>query len=89
MDPRLNFIDYDARPQPKTDRFCCKCQRDLKVGQTHRYVYVVDGMCAVHPEDIAAREKQADDYGWLLVGLDCAKKIGLEWTLAEPLAPGS
>jgi hypothetical protein len=76
---RLQFIDYDARPQPKTNRFCCKCQKDLKPGQPHRYAHVDDQMCAVHPDDILERGADASDYGWLLLGMDCAKKVGLEW----------
>jgi len=84
---RYQFVDYDARRDPKTDRWCCKCQKDLMPGQPHRHVYLAAEMCAVHPEDIAERGPQPDDYGWHLLGMDCAKKLGLEWsTDIEPKA---
>lgn len=89
MEARTKFIDFDARPRPKTDRWCCKCQKDLKVGQAHRSVYVDDQMCAVHPEDLMARGRQNHDYGWLLLGSDCAKKVGFEWTVETPFEVGT
>jgi hypothetical protein len=47
-------------------------------------------MCAVHPEDLDERGKHAGDYGWLLLGMDCAKKVGLEFSLDEiPAADGA
>ncbi len=32
MTIRAIFLDFDARPEPKTNRFCAKCQRDIKPG---------------------------------------------------------
>ncbi len=49
--PRLKFIDFDARRDPKTERWCIMCQRDLKRGSGYRYVNVVEFMQAVHPDD--------------------------------------
>jgi hypothetical protein len=82
-DARTKFIDYDARRDPKTSVWCCMCQRDLNPAKPMRHVYVCDQMCAIHPEDLAARPADPSDYGWLLIGVDCAKKLGLEWSLPE------
>lgn len=81
---RSKFVDYDARPQPKTDRWCCRCQKDLEIGQPHRHVYLDGQMCAIHPEDLQDRGADSEDYGWHLLGLDCAKTLGLEWSTGEP-----
>jgi hypothetical protein len=83
--PRTKFVDFDARPQPKTKRWCCKCQKDLAVGKPHRNVYLDDQMCAVHPEDLHERGTKTTDYGWNLLGMDCAKALGLEWSMEEKL----
>lgn len=80
---RTKFIDYDARPNPKTRRFCCKCQKDLREGMVVRHVYVDDQMQAIHPDDIASRSSTESDYGWLLLGMDCAKSLGLEWSVGD------
>lgn len=48
---RTAFIDYDARREPKTDCYCCACQRDLKPGQRYRWVHLVSGApFALHPD---------------------------------------
>lgn len=81
MLPRTLELDYDARREPETDRFCIKCQKDLKPGQPARTVYLESGggpSVLVHPEDIALVPVDS----WLL-GMDCAKQIGLEWSVPE------
>lgn len=80
---RLKFVDYDARRDPKTKRWCCRCQKDLKDTQPHRNVYLDGQMCAVHPDDLRHRGIQPDDFGWNLLGMDCAKKLGLEWSTEQ------
>lgn len=89
---RIAFIDYDARRRPRTDRFCVACQRDLKAGVRVRTVHVVadeNGSTpfALHPEDEAAWAAQNTDterdHGIWLIGNDCAKILGLEWTKPE------
>ncbi len=82
---RTEFIDYDARRDPKTSHSCCRCQKDLKPGQKFRMVHWVDGgPFALHPEDeavfAATPGTAGGDMGYFAVGMDCAKKIGLEWT---------
>lgn len=90
-EPRLKGVgevDPDFRRQPKTQRFCWRCQKDLKSDQKTRWIHLVDGGGAIlHPEDEHLYNDPAGDLYWFEVGLDCAKKIGLEWTVLSP-APG-
>ena len=75
---RAVFLDHDARREPKTDRFCIKCQKDIKQDQPARVVMLrVSDMYVLHPDDAT------DDCERYLVGLDCAKKIGLEFSRPE------
>lgn len=62
---RQVLLDYDSRPEPKTKRFCVKCQRDIKPNQPARVVRLLEAM-VLHRDDAA-------DVGqdWL-VGMDCA-----------------
>ncbi|HTV33792.1 MAG TPA: hypothetical protein VME69_11930 [Methylocella sp.] len=78
---RLKFISYDARRQPKTSRWCICCQRDLKPNETSRLVYVTGDYQAIHPCDLNDREPQPSDIGWKLLGLSCARRLGLAWTI--------
>ena len=85
---RTKFIDPDNRPEPKTDRFCGRCHRDLKPGQPYRVIHLVDGgPYALHPGDEASYQavtgtlgQHPGELGCFPVGMDCARKIGLEWT---------
>lgn len=80
-------MDPDYRRDPKGSNWCCRCQKDLKPDQPRRVVHLVcEGPYALHPDDeaayAAAPDKQGADYGWALIGADCAKRIGLEFSLA-------
>jgi len=85
---RVKFFDPDYRRDPKTDRYCQKCQRDLGLAQPHRRImWELDTMDAVHGEDwevadaeIRTRREHRDPINVGLVGMDCARRIGLEWT---------
>jgi hypothetical protein len=79
---RKEFIDYDARRKPRSVRFCVKCQKDLDPKPVRR-VYVTADMVAVHPDDFRQYVPTAGDFGWLLIGNDCARILGTEWTLPE------
>ncbi|HDZ27032.1 MAG TPA: hypothetical protein ENH65_11050 [Candidatus Aminicenantes bacterium] len=71
---RTTCIDPDFRRDPKSDFFCYRCQKSLN-GKKHRWIYV-DPECnltAIHPEDAEGIEP-------VPVGLDCAKRIGLEFS---------
>lgn len=78
MSARTIFLDYDARPKPRTAHSCVKCQRDLKPGQKFRRVQMPSGEpFVIHPEDQAL---VTGETVWFLIGHDCAKRLGLEWT---------
>jgi len=91
---RLKFIDFDARRDPKTPFWCIMCQKDLKPDQAHKLVRLIltdHGAWphAMHPDDVASFDageltipENAHDHGAVRIGMDCAKKLGLAWTLA-------
>jgi hypothetical protein len=67
--------------RPKTDCFCWRCQKDLKPDQPRRWIHLVDGGSQfLHPESEVVYVTDGGDCGWFPVGMDCAKRIGLEWT---------
>ena len=80
--PRTVFIDYDARPRPKTSLWCVKCQKDLKPDRPNRLAYVTGEMEAVHCDDLPEYVRQPSDFGFLAIGSDCARRVGLEFTFA-------
>jgi hypothetical protein len=80
---RKEFIDYDARRKPRTKRSCVRCQKDLDSGKPVRRVYVTRDMEAVHPDDLGHYLRSECDFSWLLIGNDCARILGMEWTLPE------
>ena len=86
MTYRTAFIDPDfsRKPRPNlTGIMCYRCGKPIKEGSKYRVVHVDAndylGMVAVHPED-EHLAPQSDD--WMPVGMDCAKKIGMEFTHA-------
>jgi len=83
---RRKFIDYDARRKPRTKRFCVKCQKDLDTSKPVRRVYVTGDMEAIHPDDFGRYLHSDGDFRWLLIGNDCARILGMEWTLPENAA---
>lgn len=77
---RKTYLDPDYRKDPKTDLFCCRCQKDIKT-KTHRVVHLIEGgMWILHPEDEHLYESDNGDCGWFPIGNDCAKQVGLEFT---------
>ena len=80
---RKLFIDYDSKPSPRTARSCVRCQKDLDPGKPVRRVYVTRDMEAVHPDDLGRYLPSDGDLGWRLIGNDCARLLGIEWTLPE------
>lgn len=77
----LRLQDVDYRREPKTGRYCVNCQRDVGVGA--RFVTLLDfpdnGPPEVmHPHDLGlyARDRLSEH----LIGNDCAKRLGLEWS---------
>lgn len=85
---RTRFLDYDSRPRPKTQHYCCKCQRDLAPGAAHRMVHLIDGgLMVLHPADESLYLADAGDVGLHPIGMDCARQLGMEWT-HQPAVPG-
>ena len=89
---RTVFLEPDFRREPKTDCFCCVCQKDIK-GEPRFFARIVHaGASAVHPDDwILVPEGHPDDYGVHPVGNDCARRVGREWfatARTPPPAPG-
>ncbi len=82
---RTKFIDYNARREPKTGHWCFMCQRDLKIGQPYRLVSVVDGCLAVHPD--GPQPSMDNLFGVFALGMECAKKLGLEWSRSAQATP--
>lgn len=86
---RTKYLDPDFRRNPKTNRYCIICQRDLKEGQPHRRIcYELDVYEAVHADDweIAAadistrRAPHLDAVQYELIGMDCAKRLGFDYS---------
>lgn len=78
MSYRTKEFDGDYRRQPKTDRYCTYCQKDIKPESRTRSVYIVEEHM-IHPDD---KHLYEGDVGTFIVGLDCARTIGMEWTVA-------
>lgn len=73
--------DPDFRRQQKTSHFCWRCQKDLKPGQPYREIHIIEGGAEIlHPDDESEYVSDGGDMYFFPVGMDCAKKIGLEWT---------
>lgn len=87
---KTKYLDPDYRKTPKTDFFCCACQRDLNPSRPCRQVYLVgNGLDVLHPSEWATYDPATDSTGHDLrgkypIGNDCARKLGLEWTRPRP-----
>lgn len=76
---RVKCIDPDYRRDPKTKRFCIRCQRDIYDGAKYMLVYIrASGHEAVHPR-FAKLLADSKELGWQPIGMDCARIIGLDW----------
>lgn len=93
MTYRTKWMVPDFRRDPKTDCYCEMCQRDLKPGQPHRHVmYELDRYEAVHSDDweiaaidiIARRAPHLSSVVTGEIGMDCAKRLGLEFSRQAP-----
>ena len=62
--------------------FCVLCKKTMKEGAIARYIHIINGGDDVlHPGDEAAYIPDEGDVGLHEIGNECAKKIGLEWTV--------
>jgi hypothetical protein len=88
QDLRTKFIDFDARRDPKTDFFCCACQKDMDRSKACYAVHLVDGgPFALHPDDEVKYIPDGGELGCHPIGNDCAKKLGLEWCHPKAIWP--
>jgi hypothetical protein len=91
---RAKWIDPDFRRQSNSSTLCCVCGRSINPKRPHRLVRLLDGAWVVHSEDEAGfqlgaavmddgrvLEIQRDD-GEAQLGMDCARRLGLEWSRA-------
>jgi hypothetical protein len=78
--------NWTRKVRSSDKRFCVKCQKDLDPAKLVRRVYVTRDMEAVHPDDIGRYLPSDGDLGWWLIGNDCARILGMEWTLPEIVA---
>lgn len=87
-DFKLKFTAPDFTRDPKTDCWCCVCQKDIK-GTPSYYIHLISGCMALHPDEESrfVEDKENKDYGFLPIGSTCAKRLGLEWVhLEKPAA---
>lgn len=76
---RTAYLDPDFRHEPKTARFCYRCQKDIRPEAPARWVFLRnDGANVLHPEDVAAY-RAPNDIGWVLIGPECARFLGEDW----------
>ena len=82
---RTNFLGPDNRPNPKTTRFCARCNKDLKPGSASRWIFIFEGgMTVLHPDEVSRFDPEGQDVqGWFEIGPECVRRIGIEWTVAE------
>lgn len=67
---------------PKTGHFCIACHRDLKPLQPARLIHCVHGgFTVLHPADEGLYTEDAGEMGFHPLGIDCAKRLGLEWSI--------
>lgn len=75
---------YHPNRHPKTERYCVICQRDIKPGAKAREVHLVDGgMWALHTDDEPIYVSDGGDVGIHLLGMDCARRLGMEYSRPE------
>lgn len=97
---RAKWIDPDFRRQSKSPNYCVVCGQAINPKRPHRLVRLIgNGHWVVHPEDEAAYDAGAEvvdvdgqaltgeyreDLGEEKIGMDCARKLGLEWSRPRP-----
>jgi len=82
MSIRTKYLDCDNRRNPKTDLFCCCCNKDIKSTSKYRMVHWIEGgPFILHPEDESVYTPDGGDMGIFPIGMSCAKRLGIEWTL--------
>lgn len=81
MNYKTAYLDPDNRRDPKTDHYCYRCHKDIKPGAKTRQIHIINGGLEIlHPADESKYTSDAGDMYWFEVGMECAKKIGIEYT---------
>ena len=90
---RTEFIDFDARRDPKTGYYCPMCQKDIQPDSDHVEVrlILIDNRAqphALHADDellvdlgVLRLPPGAEDEGRRPMGRDCARRMGKGWTM--------
>ena len=82
MTPRTKWVDPDFRRDPKTERYCVVCQRDIAPDRpAFGVMWLWDACAVVHPDDwhMIPAEDVGESVHMSLVGPRCRRKIGGEW----------
>ncbi len=79
VEVREKQLDYDSRPEPKTNRYCAKCQKDIHPDSKARIIRVAQEVRIIHPDFTG----KFTSWESRLVGMDCARHIGIDWTIPE------
>lgn len=82
---RDKWIDPWFNREPKTEHYCMMCQRDIKPDQPYRIIHwELDSYCAIHRDDLElARTVIERPIESGPIGMTCAKKLGLQWSIAK------
>lgn len=93
---RAKWMNPDLRRHPLRHPYCSICGRALTPGQPHRYVlYELDRYEAVHAGDwdaarcdiLARRNVVGEPLLVEPIGMDCARRLGFEWSLTGEKLP--
>lgn len=84
----MSAFDPDFRRNPRTSDYCWRCQKDLKPGQSRRWLTFVTNLDVCHPADLHLVDESDPSYcGMFPVGADCARTIkkltGEDWTSGD------
>jgi len=75
-------LDADNRNVSTTSPTCCRCGRHI-ASRTYRTVHLIAGGAQVlHPEDEQLYTPDEGDMGWHPIGNGCARKLGMEYSVA-------
>lgn len=67
---------------------CVRCGAPITHRTAQRWVHMVEGGGALlHPDDEALYQSGDGDMYWFPIGADCARSIGLEWSIVLEKEP--
>lgn len=81
MTIRTKYLEPDYRHESRRDP-CCRCGKQIKNVVTARRVHLISGgHIVLHPEDEPLYVPDGGDVGCHPIGPDCARILGLEWSV--------